>query len=459
LAIAPLAKGATFRGLGDLPGGGFLSGANGVSADGCVVVGMGTSASGREAFRWDRRGGMVGLGDLAGGFYSGSSWAASADGSVIVGMSSSANGTEAFRWTAAGGMVGLGDLPGLQTFSVAYSVSADGNVVAGLGHGPNGQEAFRWSPTTGMQGLGDLSGGYFESGAAGVSADGSVIVGIGFSTAGYEAVRWSQEGIAGLGDLPGGAFFSGANSVSADGSVVVGRDESELPHQAFLWHAAEGMSGLGFLPGADISPRSEARDISAVGYRVVGSAGSATIPNTAMVWDPQSGMRAIADVLESDGVNLAGWRLTEATGISDNGRVVVGRGINPQGQEEAWIAVLPGLSPDPSIPGDANLDGRVDGLDLALTVKHLGQTCGASFTQGDFTGDGMVSMADVLIIKNRFGTFSTSGAAAAVPETHAAALAALAGLFIASARWCRKARSRARAASPTETAATRAPVR
>ena len=56
-------------------------------------------------------------------------------------------------------------------------------------------------------------------------------------------------------------------------------------------------------------------------------------------------MRAVADVLAATGVELTGWRLIEATGISDNGRVVVGRGLNPQGQEEAWMAVLPGLSP------------------------------------------------------------------------------------------------------------------
>jgi uncharacterized membrane protein len=39
-------------GLGDLPGGEFFSHGAGVSADGSVVVGGGTSASGFEAFRW-----------------------------------------------------------------------------------------------------------------------------------------------------------------------------------------------------------------------------------------------------------------------------------------------------------------------------------------------------------------------------------------------------------------------
>jgi probable HAF family extracellular repeat protein len=58
---------ATFTGLGDLPGGSFISLANGVSADGSVVVGRGASASGNEASRWTSGTGMVGLGDLPGG--------------------------------------------------------------------------------------------------------------------------------------------------------------------------------------------------------------------------------------------------------------------------------------------------------------------------------------------------------------------------------------------------------
>jgi len=58
-------------GLGDLPGGSFSSYADGVSANGSVVVGYGNSANGNEAFRWTQGTGMVGLGDLSGGIFSG----------------------------------------------------------------------------------------------------------------------------------------------------------------------------------------------------------------------------------------------------------------------------------------------------------------------------------------------------------------------------------------------------
>ena len=137
----------------------------GVSADGSVVVGYGSSASGETAFRWTSGGGMVGLGDLPGGIFQSDAHSVSADGSVVVGNSTSASGFEAFRWTSGGGMVGLGDLPGGIFSSTAESISADGSVIVGVGNldlaSFTTAEAFRWTSGGGMVGLGDLPGGDF----------------------------------------------------------------------------------------------------------------------------------------------------------------------------------------------------------------------------------------------------------------------------------------------------------
>src|SRR5437868_2653577 len=105
VSLAASAHGARFFGLGDLPGGTFNSWANGVSADGSVVVGISESGSGGEAFRWTSGEGMVGLGYLSFLPFGKNSFArgVSADGSVIVGDSSG----QAFRWTSEDGMVGL----------------------------------------------------------------------------------------------------------------------------------------------------------------------------------------------------------------------------------------------------------------------------------------------------------------------------------------------------------------
>src|SRR5262245_238648 len=179
-AVSTAFAAASLTPLGSLrPGCSFCSEANGVSADGSVVVGDADYLINREAFRWTSAGGMVGLGDLPGGDFYSNANAVSADGSVIVGNSSSASGLEAFRWTSGGGMVGLGYLPGWVESS-AYGASADGSVIVGntsfSSSSLNGQ-AFRWTSAGGMVGLGDLPGGQFYSGASGVSADGSVIVG------------------------------------------------------------------------------------------------------------------------------------------------------------------------------------------------------------------------------------------------------------------------------------------
>ncbi len=87
-------------GLGDLAGGDFGSRAYGVSADGSVVVGTGTSAeTGASAFIWDTTNGMrhlktaltdYGL-DLTGWILV-EAWDVSDDGSTIVGEGTNPSG-------------------------------------------------------------------------------------------------------------------------------------------------------------------------------------------------------------------------------------------------------------------------------------------------------------------------------------------------------------------------------
>lgn len=185
--------GSGMVGLGDLAGGDYKSYASGVSGDGSVVVGYGTTATGIEAFRWTTGSGMVSLGDLAGenaNSFSQNSYAVgvSEDGSVVVGYGTSDSGQEAFRWTASGGMVGLGDLAGGNFQSVAYDSSDDGSVVVGFGISASGyEEAFIWEQGSGMHSLKDLLttvygldlGDWRLGRAYGVSADGQIIVGTG----------------------------------------------------------------------------------------------------------------------------------------------------------------------------------------------------------------------------------------------------------------------------------------
>lgn len=337
LAAVPLLplRAASLTPLGDLPGGSSFSFASGISADGGTIVGHSESANGTEAFRW-QGGTMTGLGDLPGGSFNSAALGVSADGGTIVGRSSSANGAEAFRWQS-GTMTGLGDLPGGFFNSAAYGVSADGSVIVGYGSSANGPEAFRWQGGT-MTGLGDLSGGVFESAAWGVSADGSTVVGYSYSANGAEAFRRQGGTLNGLGDLPGGPFQSYALGASADGGTIVGYSATAAGIEAFRWRDGT-MTGLGDLPGGVSS--SLANAVSADGDVVVGQS-SSTNGAEAFLWTSGGGMRSLASRLLAGGVDPAagGWSvLTDAHGISADGRYVAGTGVHT-GNTEAFLVDL-----------------------------------------------------------------------------------------------------------------------
>jgi probable HAF family extracellular repeat protein len=117
-----------------------------------------------------------------------------------------------------------------------------------------------------------------------------------------------------LGVLPGGSF-SQANGVSADGSVVVGTSDSANGYQAFIWDAADGM-------------------------------------------------RSLQDLL-----GVGGWKLTSATAVSADGTTIVGTGIDPQGEQEGWVATV-GRTAAASIvaPTQLSHDAVHGGVDLAYAI-------------------------------------------------------------------------------------------
>jgi hypothetical protein len=54
------------------------------------------------------------------------------------------------------------------------------------------------------------------------------------------------------------------------------------------------------------------------------------------------GTRYLEDVLVGEcGMDLTGWTLERATGVSADGITIVGYGTNPYGFTERWIAVIP----------------------------------------------------------------------------------------------------------------------
>jgi len=341
---------AVFRPLGDLPGGEFKSSANAVSADGTTVVGYSSAARGDEAFVWTPETGMFGLGDLPGGESDSTATAVSADGSVVVGGATTATGKEAFRWTVQTGMVGIGYLPGGSLQSVALGVSADGSVVVGWSRVATGPEAFRWTAQEGMRGVGFLADSPARSEAHAVSGDGTVIVGTAQSSRGVEAFRWTAaDGMVGLGDLEGGEFRSEVWGISPDGTEIVGYGSTAIGILGFRWTVGEHMLPIGD-PRADICVADGvSREGVIVGFRALPGRSGGPLPQQAFVWDAGHGLRALRHVLiEEYGLDLVGWELQAATGISADGMTIVGWGTNPQGKTEGWLVSLPHSTVEPS---------------------------------------------------------------------------------------------------------------
>lgn len=105
-----------------------------------------------------------------------------------------------------------------------------------------------------------------------------------------------------------------------------------------------------------------------------------------------------------------------------------------------WMANDDGsLSVAATAPGDANLDGVVDILDVALVVAAdlFNKPSAAVWAQGDFTYDGVVDILDVseflsggLFDQGAFGTSAVTAAVVSVPEPTVPAQALLAAVLL-----------------------------
>lgn len=468
--------------LGDLEGGRNHSQANAVCADGHTIVGGSSSAQStesvandQEAFRWTEEN-MVGLGDLAGGVFTSQANDVSADGSVIVGIGSSEHGFEAFRWTAEGGMIAIGDLPGGSLGSEANAVSNDGQVVAGFITPPaGGRQAFRWQEATGMAPLVDLDDEVYCE-AYGVSADGSVIVGYGTPGGDVEeATLWSESGIQGLGHLPEFSV-SRAKAVSGDGAIVVGWNgsQAEGPQEAFIWDNVSGMRSLEYVLvtlGCDLSGWSllTAEGISDDGLTIVGygtnpdghtEAWRAVLPPP---WGPEivavrscsthdeAGTYCLEVGTASECTPAEGGSESRVAGIThlelemsaglDTSSIIAGHvdlacatyvysgavlSAWPEGStvillldeslpDRDWCEIsLPGMVSANGLPvanswwvstleGDTSQDGVVSTLDFSAIKARFGQGTTADNFRWDINTDGIINTLDSSAVKARFG--------------------------------------------------------
>lgn len=380
--------------LGLLPGGTFAE-AMGVSADGAVVVGRGTNASGLRGWRWTASVGMHEVGYLGGSDGSGFIARAngvSGDGTVVVGIALNPwNQGHAFLWTPFIPTLDLGSFTHVTSAgrSEAFAVSADGTTVVGSSDWLPTMSSvpFRWTAIDGLQDL-DLGPGV-EGAAYAASADGSVVVGYWHNP--NRAFRWTEEdGAIDLGMLPGSGR-AWATSVSANGSVVVGW--AREPDQAFRWTQSGGMESLGVLPGY---AHSVATGVSEDGSVVVGYAFNGWPIARAFRWTATSGMQDIGTL---------GGDLRVANAISADGKTVVGYSTDsntPGAPFKAfrWTAA-------PSL-ADYDGDFYLQVIDFLNFIDDFGSCQGMAvpcgqFGNPDINDDGVIDVLDFLDYMDAFG--------------------------------------------------------
>jgi uncharacterized membrane protein len=305
------------------------------------------------------------------------------------------------------------------------------------------QWAYRYTRGGVLQEPGVLTSGagyYLDSAAVDVTRDGRIVLLNGSNpTIGgrSEPFLWAADGttkaLGGYDHFQGGnpfydSFYTQAYAISADGTTVVGSAENSYfgvgwQSAAVLWREAAGWIDPGGLRSQSnqFINSAVATGVSGDGRVVIG--GISTSPYEGQCidceyipfhWDEARGMRELDDVLRLDyGLDLSGWTLNNATGISDDGTTIIGDGRNPAGQNEAWRAVLARTTP----LGDIDFDGDIDPQDYAQLTSNLGANSAQSavyYADGDLNGDGRVDQSDAATLLGlyqgrRQGDFNADG--------------------------------------------------
>ena len=369
LSVSPFAP--SFRGIG-LVQGYKNSEATGVAATGGALFSISAIAAspqgpnfiGTQACFYN-----PGTGDLVvlPSDVSSDAFAVSGSGATKVGSSGGAH-----FWTNANGNVGQA-LDGSR--SRALGISFDGLTVVG---GTSENVAALWSLPGGNKTVLGTLPGYDSSFAQGVTANGQIICGRAFNsrdaiaagatdqTRAFRLVRGFP--MQDLGPAPD-FVESIAYGLSADGLRIVG--ESGAGDGGFVWSSEGGMKALQVPPGEIGGTVGYA--ISGDGNLIVGSGG---FFSGAYVWDGTgSAIAEVRTLLLERRVPIGIWRLSRATGISQDGYTICGVGTNPAGQIEGWVARLPPILHPPIVTSPGTIvapPGAVAFIEIKATRNPTG---------------------------------------------------------------------------------------
>ncbi len=384
---------------------GILTGPNGpargearaVSANGWIIVGNAVNAmTRRDGGVWDN----LSYSTLnSGGLEEVTVEDVSGDGLTIVGWEISGSFPGPLRWINR--QLVPTRYPATVNSMSLHAVNDDGRVIVGIGQIPGvGSRAVKWDAR--QYCLGDLNGDrqvdvndlsriitQFGSDVpenpADLDSDGDVDL----SDLTLLLPRFGVEcGWTILDDLYTPPS-STAWAVSGNGSVTVGesRFDSGGSNTATKWDGAE----VTRLWAGNL-----ARAVSHDGSVIVGH-------EPIFLWTEHDGPRWLPEVLANEfGLDVAGWDMDSATGVSADGQTIVGHGTNPSGQQEAFIAHIHVRCSRT----DLTYDHQTDLSDLTLLLSHFGECIADAnyWPVADIDERGCVDLPDLTLLLAEFGS-------------------------------------------------------
>jgi hypothetical protein len=355
-----------------------------LSSDGTAACGNVTRDGYLRPMRWTLAGGAEAmLGDSSG---IGEAPSCSGGGEVVTFFGGLYAGLTGYIWSDASGWNVL-PMPPETWYVVPWAVSENGLAVAGYMTSTGGfARPFRWTESLGYEYLHNVPAD--NACAFAISADGTTVAG----AIAYRPYVWHHT--SGLTPIPADPSIELRYAVSYDGRYIVGSDNAsgwrfdrlDQSMQRLLWN--DGTPFTAF-------PRSVCAD----GSIVVGGR-----YDRAFIWDSKHGARYLDQVLTTEqNLDLTGWTLTDAIGISADGNVIAGNG-RLNGRPTSWIVALETPVPftgRPPCQGDVDEDLQVGLIDLGLVLSEF-RLPGSSATY-DCTGDGVVDALDVDVVMHDLG--------------------------------------------------------
>lgn len=359
-------------------------------ACGILLASIGNSLGGSShAFRWSSGIGYTDL-SVAAGLNELGSVTLSADGTSYAGTIYDVNG--AYHWVPPAAPVSIGLLSGMIR-SRADAISADGSKVAGVMSptpSGNGSKGFVWSVTSGTVDM-NLPATTTWLSADWISADGTTVIGEIQLGSQRSAYRWQAGNIVYLNGV-GGAYVIDVTA-SPDGETIVGRTST---NRMTVWR-----NGVPSEYGSPPSPYNGFTNfgVSSDGGTVVGQMyNTSTGGSRGFIWKKNTGFRDAAPYLVELGVTMPGWNIFEVTGISHDGRTVVGRGNG--GLFRVQNAV------PPACEGDFNGDGATNVADLTAFLAVFGKCPASTGYAANFNmagPDPCINVADLVEFLGVFG--------------------------------------------------------